>query len=147
MIAPLRDYFARRAQRRAAQAPPVIPPAPPPPIPPGWRIVPHATPGVTAYEVTAEIDPQAARQRTAGSSLGGMEFCGTNSVTFHDFPPETLQIGAVGARFDPATHRQSLTYRFDYLPGGWRRPGSLMPACDFNRLPLGQTQGVTSHGD
>lgn len=109
---------------------------PPPSTPPGWQIVPHTTPGVTAYEVLSIVPPLHSQQPRLPDGLGSIDMVGLNASEFYGFPPETLEIGRVDLRFMSAGGLR-LTYRFHFNPAGWRRPCSLIPSFDFHRLPLG----------
>lgn len=126
--------FLRWRRGGRSQSAPPSPVIPQPPTPPGWHIVPTATPGVTSYEVSARFDEAA--PRTSPDRIGSIEFVGTNSTEFCGFPPDTLQIGAVNLRFDTATREKRLSLRFDYRAEGWQRLAFALPSCDFNRLPL-----------
>jgi hypothetical protein len=142
MFASLQD-FLRRLYRGADRGRPAND-AERPPTPPGWRIVPHATHGITAYEVSAIFSPR--RQGEAGnrgSGIGTPDMVGLNSAEFHGFAPETLEIGRVDLRViidGPERGSIRLTYRFDHDPRG-RRKGSLIPAFDYHRLPLHPIEG------
>lgn len=139
MFATLQNYLRRRKANRPAWAathgnPP--PGVPRPPTPDGWTIVPHATPGVTAYEVSSVLRANRPIERRA--HLGGADMVGLNSTEYHGFPAETLEIGNVAVRIagEPGSGDIRITYRLHYDPRG-RRKGSLIPSFDYHRLPVG----------
>lgn len=137
MFAFLRNWLRLRAYRRLLHAPsssPYPPHQAPPPTPDGWRIVPHATPGITAYEVSAMMPLHAPRPAAPQPGPGWADMCGRNATMFHGFPPDTLEIGRVDVHIVPGIGIQ-ITYRFDYDPRG-QKPKARIPLSDFHRLLL-----------
>ena len=132
-----------------------------PATPAGWRIVNHDDPAapdaddlklkipalafdhdVVVYEVSVVVDPDAKRAgRRRSRGPGSMEIVGRNATEFSGFPAGTLEIG----RFDVMMFmsdggmRTRITYQFLYREDGQPRQ-SLMPSCDFHRLPWGEIE-------
>ncbi len=75
------------------------------------------------------------RPAEKSSGPGSMEMVGVNALAYHEFPPETLEIGHVDVRMETARDIR-ITYRFNFNPQGWRRPGATIPAFDYHRLPF-----------
>jgi hypothetical protein len=113
---------------------PVAHQAEPPPLPAGWRLVPHPTPGILAYEADGLI-PLGATGRQNPGGIGTFDMVGLNATEFRGFPAETLEIGRVDVRIDPNVGYR-VKFRFHFNATGWRKPGINIPVCDYRRLPI-----------